>query len=392
MFETIIIGKGLIGSAAARYLSEISQSVALIGPDEPADWPAHSGVFASHYDQGRITRVLDADPVWATLAQRSLAQYAVIERQSGLTFHYPVGGLKMAQHPEAVQEALTTTERIGRQLQVEFTPYTANRLQTVYPWLNVDCRAQALFEPSPAGYIHPRALVAAQVSVAEKHGASIIRDTVVAVKESKDGVEVRSVQGKTYQARTVLIATGAYTNSLLERPLALIPIARTILLAEVPAREVDHFREMPTLIAWLPEDAPIASIYLLPPLQYPDGRYYLKIGGGDSRQPLLTVQSLTAWFHSEGSQMLGQTLKAVLLSLLPRLKPTCFQTKPCVTTHTSSGYPFLDAVTARIFVAAGGCGYAAKSSNEIGRLAAQLVAQGRWTDSLDRTLFKARLP
>ena len=37
MFEYIVIGKGLIGSAAARYLSENSSRVALIGPDEPED-------------------------------------------------------------------------------------------------------------------------------------------------------------------------------------------------------------------------------------------------------------------------------------------------------------------------------------------------------------------
>lgn len=390
MFDTIIVGKGLVGSAASRYLSETGQTVALIGPDEPADWPAHSGVFASHYDQGRITRVLDADPVWATLARRSLAQYPVIERQSGLKFHYPVGGLKIAQHPAAVREAVTDTERIGRQLQVDFTTYPADLLRDAYPWLDVGHRALGLFEHSPAGYIHPRALIAAQVSIAEKQGTSIIRDTVVAVEAHKSGVHIRGAQGETYQARTVLIAAGAYTNSLLEHKLPLTPLARTILLAEIPAQTIDRFRDMPTLIVWLPETSPITSVYLLPPLQYPDGHYYLKIGGGDARQPLDSVTALTTWFHSDGSRTLGQKLKVVLRNLLPQLKPISFQTKPCVTTHTPTGYPIIDAITERTFVAAGGCGYAAKSSNEIGRLAAQLVVQGPWTDDLDGALFKAR--
>ncbi len=34
-FDYLVIGKGLIGSAAARHLSARASSVAIIGPDEP---------------------------------------------------------------------------------------------------------------------------------------------------------------------------------------------------------------------------------------------------------------------------------------------------------------------------------------------------------------------
>ena len=33
-----VIGRGMIGSAAARHLSKMGHDVALIGPDEPADF------------------------------------------------------------------------------------------------------------------------------------------------------------------------------------------------------------------------------------------------------------------------------------------------------------------------------------------------------------------
>ena len=51
-----IIGRGLIGSAAARHLAEAGHEVVLIGPGEPANYASHPGVFGSHYDEGRITR------------------------------------------------------------------------------------------------------------------------------------------------------------------------------------------------------------------------------------------------------------------------------------------------------------------------------------------------
>jgi prephenate dehydrogenase len=34
IYESIIIGRGLIGSAAAKYISRSQKNVALIGPDE----------------------------------------------------------------------------------------------------------------------------------------------------------------------------------------------------------------------------------------------------------------------------------------------------------------------------------------------------------------------
>lgn len=394
MFDTIVVGKGLIGSAAGRYLSETGQDVAIIGPDEPDDWPTHQGAFASHYDQGRITRILDAAWVWATLAKRSIAQYAAIEQQSGIKFHFGVGGLKVEQQPDPSDGYLAKTERVGRQLDVEFTTYTRDMLREAYPWLDFPRGAIGLLENSPAGYIQPRALVAAQLAIAKQQGASIIREIVAAVKRSRgDAVEVKTAQGQTYRAQKVLIAAGAYTNTLLEQKLALEPTARTILLAELPEQEVRRYRDMPTLIYELADHPTQTSVYLLPPIQYPDGKYYLKIGGDDTPVAYLhTFEALRDWFHTPGHQAHAEALKEILLSVIPQLKAKSFHTKPCVTTHTMSDYPYLDALEpGRIFVAAGGCGYAAKSSDEIGRLAAQLVEHDGWTDALDADLFSARL-
>jgi len=94
-FDILIIGAGMIGAAAARYLSASGARVGVIGPAEPADRHTHTGVFASHYDQGRITRIIDADPVWAGWAQRSIAAYPEIARRSGIDFHAKSGGLSL---------------------------------------------------------------------------------------------------------------------------------------------------------------------------------------------------------------------------------------------------------------------------------------------------------
>ena len=102
-FRTIIVGCGLLGAAAARHLAAMDEGVAVIGPQEPADKVRHEGVFASHYDEGRITRTIDRDPVWARLANRSIARYAEIERESGIDFFTEAGALLVM--PARVQGA-----------------------------------------------------------------------------------------------------------------------------------------------------------------------------------------------------------------------------------------------------------------------------------------------
>ena len=86
-YQVAVIGRGMIGAAAARHLAEAGVHVVLIGAGEPADYATSTGPFASHYDQGRITRISSASPVWAELAARSIERYADMAARSGIEFH-----------------------------------------------------------------------------------------------------------------------------------------------------------------------------------------------------------------------------------------------------------------------------------------------------------------
>ena len=73
--DVCVIGRGLLGSAAARHLSEMGVNVSLLGPDEPSSRSQHSGVFGSHYDSGRITRIIDTDFYCGQIARASISRY-----------------------------------------------------------------------------------------------------------------------------------------------------------------------------------------------------------------------------------------------------------------------------------------------------------------------------
>lgn len=390
--DVAVIGNGLIGAAATRYLSAAGLRVAGIGPGEPTAWRKHEGVFASHYDQGRITRIIDPDPVWALLGKRAIAAYSEIEAQSGLQFHYAASCLRVSPAVTAPGDTFLQAEQVGRDLDAALTLEREDEgLNEIFPFLHFPTGSLALWERGGAGYVNPRQLVQAQLTIARQQGATVLAEAVTRVQRSSRGVTLTTASGGEVQAGKVLIAAGAYSGWLLDRPLDLRRKAVTVLLAALPPVEASRLRAVPSIIYRLDNHPVLASIYALPPIVYPDGKPYLKIGG-TLRTPayLHSAEEVRSWFHSDGNPVEVEALREVLLAMLPGLTVTAFDSKPCVVTYTAHDRPYIAQVDEAIYVATGGCGAAAKSSNELGRIGALLVEHGGWHYDLPAELFAAR--
>jgi sarcosine oxidase len=378
MYDFAVIGLGMIGAAAARSLSAVSSSIVAIGPGEPDNWRAHWGVFASHYDEARITRILDPDLQWAQWAAASIANYAAIERRSGLRFHFPVGCLRVNQNPRGAREDLAPVIELGREMGVDFAVLDSAGLHERFPFLSFGVGSQGVWEVGGAGYINPRTLVQAQLVIARQQGATIVRETVQNIHQTGSHVEIETDAGGRYQARRALVTAGAWTNGLLPKPLALRPKKVTVVFAELDEEEAQRLAAMPSILYRLDDYPHLSSVYCLPPIRYPNGKTYVKIGGS-LIDPLWaeTPAELTSWFHGDGDTFEADAVRSVLLEIIPGLRVRSFHSKPCTYTMTPHAHPYLEQVADHLFVAAGGCGTAAKSSDEIGRLAAQVVlAQG----------------
>ncbi len=373
MHDVAVVGVGMMGAAALRYLAEAGVDVVGVGPAEPADRAAHTGVFASHYDQGRITRVLDPEPVWGELGARAIAAYADIEARSGVRFHHPVGCLRVSDDTSDPGCTLTTVEAWGRERDVVFDALDAAALGERFPFLRFGDAARGLDERGAAGYINPRALVQAQLTLATAAGAPVVRAEVEQVQRVGGAFAIDGAFD-TLQARRVLVATGAWGNDLLPQRLDLRPRAVAVVLAEVDAEEAMRLARMPSIIYRFPDDPVLASIYALPPIAYPDGNTYVKIGG-TLREPLWlhSREELEAWFHGRGNLVETGAAETVLRRMVPGLRALSVQTVPCAYTQSGTGHPFVDEPAPGLFVALGGCGAAAKSSDAIGRLAADLL-------------------
>ena len=60
--------------------------------------------------------------------------------------------------------------------------------------------------------------------------------------------------------------------------------------------------DMPTVI----HATDIDDTYILPPIRYPDGQVYIKLGGDPNDVPALAPGELQDWFRSGGSEDVGE--------------------------------------------------------------------------------------
>jgi sarcosine oxidase len=387
MHDAAVVGLGLIGASTLRHLAHESTDVIGIGPPEPDVWSSHRGPFASHYDSGRITRRLDARLEWAVLASRSIEQYPAIERAAGVRFHRPVGCMFVRRDLTGIAHQ----RRVVSQLKLPVTIGSTDQLPERSDRYSLPSGWTVLNEPAPAGHIDPRTMLRAQLVIAAAHGAQIERTSVTGVARRRGGgFRIRCANGRVVDAARVLVATGAYMNGLLPAPLAASVLPEAIVLGRIARAEAARLSGLPSLIHLL-DHASVDDVYVVPPTRYPDGHFYVKMGGSNAAAvPLRSADEMREWMAGGAADGQLPVMESILRALLPGVSFEGFTMKPCLITDTIHGLPFVDQVEDGLFVAAGGNGHAAKSADAIGALAAGLVRTGAWPDrELERSAFSA---
>ena len=401
--DICVVGRGLIGAAAAKYLTVINMnsSIVAIGPDELM--AKESEIFGAHHDEGRITRKTDINPIWALLAQRSIDHYRKIEHESGVHFYDEIGhlvvGMKDGEHIRKVLANAKASGIVAKKLDKNF-------LAKKYTFMRFPDNCEGILESNDSGWVSARRQVDAQLAIATKHGCIQVRVPVRAVQSCNiivngkyiKGFKVHGEDGSIIVAKKVLIATGSNCSHLLSSVLTPahsqldmhIRTAQTIKL-KVADHDAALLADMPTIIYKVgPGD--YDWCYLLPPILYPDGCIWLKIGGGQ-KITLETQSDVARWYNRKGwgtvltkqHQSNKEAMLSVLDSLFPGLRSRATEVKDdtCVTVHTCSKLPFIGEVPNApkgIFLATGDNGGAAKSADEIGRLAAISVSEMEWAD------------
>jgi glycine/D-amino acid oxidase-like deaminating enzyme len=381
-YDVAVVGLGLIGAATLRHLASAGGTVVGIGPREPVEWSSHVGVFASHYDSGRITRKLDKRREWALLAGRAIDEYAGIASRSGIDFHHPVGVLMADIDAERVAAIIAVAEGLG----VGFDRYDPGR-SFGDDRISVPDGSAVLREPGPGGFIDPRRMLAAQLAIARQDGAELVTEAAQGIDRSQSGWSVRTADGSTVEAAQVVIAAGPHADELsgLPRVPLIDVVAETVVTARLSPEERQRLDGLPSIVV----DGPRDHLYIVPPAEYPDGHFYVKLGATRHDRWVLSADERRQWMRGTQHEADLDWLRGLLLGVLPGLRADSWATKPCMIPDTPTKLPYLEIVEPGLVMAVGPNGYAAKSADAIGALAAGLVINGRWTDSdLDEQSFK----
>ena len=368
--DFIVVGGGMMGAPCARHLAEAGHSVALVAAPEPADRTRAAGPFASHHDAARITRRVAADPDWSLASRRSIARYRDLEARSGETIFREVGALMAGPRdgPMAGFAAGFLACARGLDDPPDVLDAAGVRART---GLRLPEGSVATLETTAGGWLDPRAMRAAQVALAEAAGARVHALPAVA----REGRTVTLADGSRLSGGQVVVATGphAASDALLPARPRMRVWARTVAFARLDEAEGARLAALPSAI-WVPEGWD-HDLYMLPPVRYPDGRLYLKIGGQTDSPLIGSAVDMADWFHGDGDAAVGARLLAEMRRVLPGLAVEAESTGPCAVVWTETGHPYIGPAGEGVTVLCGGNGAAAKCGDELGRLGA-LVARG----------------
>jgi len=388
-FNVIVIGKGLVGTAAAKYLSATRQGIAIIGPDEPMD-NENAIVFASHYDQTRIQRLIGKDEAWTRLNIDSVNQYETIRQQSGIEFHEPVGCLYV--QPSGTDIYLDNAKATGELFQTSFRAYkSGSEINADYSDYTFPQTANGLLESSAAGLINPRLLVKAQLKIFELNGGIVIRDTVINISHIGSEYLVETSEGSSYFAHKIVVAAGSFINffNLLPKKLDLVLKSEVILLALLSDEDAIKLSALPSLLYEI-DNGEVEGLYLTKPVKYPDGNWYLKMGCNMPEDILFeNIAQVQQWFRKGDSDRFLPRMKTFLMNLMPGLKPESFLTKRCIINRSIHGRPYIGETNQQGLYVASGCnGYSAMCSDAIGYVTAEVLINGMFPQGYSSVSFE----
>lgn len=215
-FDTIIIGLGAMGSAAAYQLSKRNAKV--LGIDQFS--PPHN--LGSTHGETRVTRkAIGEGAEYVPLTLRSYEIFREIEAETnadlltitgGLIMSNPNGAANLHGNNGFIETTVTTAKKFG----IEHQVLTTDEIAKQFPQFNLDGNENGYFE-SEMGFLRPENCVSAHLKLADKYGATINRnEKVVAIRTFPDSVEVFTDKG-VYQAEKLIISAGAWVKDFVEK-------------------------------------------------------------------------------------------------------------------------------------------------------------------------------
>jgi len=265
-YDTIVVGLGAIGSACLYQLAKRGQRV--LGIDRYA--PPHA--WGSSHGETRITRqAIGEGEAYVPLVSRSHEIWREIEAETGTELLVQCGALILAGHESAanhhgkgdfVRRTIAAAVRFG----ISHEVLDAAEIGARYPQLVLTGAEIGYFEPG-GGFVRPERCIAAQLSLARRHGAELLLDTAVAgyQADGPDATVVTTAGGGRLTAAQVIVAAGPWAGGMVGGAMGRhMQVCRQVLHWYGADDEAAYAPERFPVFIWMHGDAPENYLYGFP--------------------------------------------------------------------------------------------------------------------------------
>src|SRR5579859_3517246 len=195
-FDVIVLGLGVMGSAAAYHLARDGRRVLAI---EQFELDHRLG---SSYGESRIIRYAYDHPAYVELAGAAFPMWRELEDQSGERLLFRTGGIDFG--PADEPSLLTTRDNLAA-AGIFHEWLGPDEAMQRFPQFHFDEAAAVLYQPD-AGYLAASACVKTQAKMARSYGATLLTQMpVVRVEALPDSVVVHTAND-TYEAELLVVA------------------------------------------------------------------------------------------------------------------------------------------------------------------------------------------
>ena len=381
-FDVIVVGLGAMGAATLHRARQ--EGLQVLGIDRHR--PPHT--FGSTHAETRITRLAVGEGApYLPFVRRSHEIWREIQAASGATLLHECGGLIITeQEPVAGQrwqDFVTQTSEIAASAGIEYHVLDAAEAQRKCPVLEGFDGKRIGFEPT-AGLVMAEDAVAAQLALADRHGAVVnTAETVVAIEPDRTGVDVVSDPGR-YRADHGVLAAGPWLPDLVDRAdAARLRVTRQVVywfeVDDVDAYRVD---ELP-FVMWVGDtDADYLGVFPI----VPGGTQALKVLGEqfvDATDPETVDRSVD-------DHEIDAFYERHVRTKLPGVSRRCVKSEVCLYTNTVDDHFLIDhdRRSDRIVIMSACSGHGFKHSAALGEAVAQQIACG--SSTLDLSPFRRR--
>ena len=246
--DVVIVGGGIMGTAAARALSSRGRDVLLLERFTLSHGNGSSGGPTRNF------RLTYHDPLYVRMARDALERWRRLESECGSELLRVVGGIDVG---EATSAAAAALEAAGEPYERPSAAEVAER----WPVLRFEVGSAFLFQ-SEGAIIRADEALGAQARLARSAGAELREQTIVeTIRPAGESVEVVTSDGEVIRAPVAIVAAGAWAGSLLRGAGIDLPLRPTL-------EQSTYFdaggaaSSIPTIIDW--DSAPREPPYVVP--------------------------------------------------------------------------------------------------------------------------------